>query len=161
MKLLKIVFALILATTVFAGKAQEQKGIPEVGCPPGQHPIISFVIDVLNFHRPKYNCERGFFICVRTHFEIDCTPDRSIFQPFFKDGKVQGYGVLLDGKMELHLPAALADLDEYAEDDMSVFSVEKDWVDIYFQEKKVGTMKEGDYEVTRVGEELVITVDLE
>jgi hypothetical protein len=160
MKTLKIFFVMLLAMNAIASKAQESKGIPDVGCPPGQHPIISIVIDGFNFHRPKYNCERGFSICLRLHLEADCTPDRDLFQTFFKDGQVHGYGVLLDGKVELHLPAALADLDEYAKDDMTVFSVEKEWLEIFYKEKKVGTLKEGDYEVKRTEEELVITVDL-
>jgi hypothetical protein len=161
MKFIKIIFSLLLLSNVFIGKAQGSKTAPEVGCPPGYHPIMALTIDVFNFHRPKYNCERGFFICIKgIHFEGDCTPDYPQFFPYFKDGLVHGYGLVLDGKIELHLPAALADHPGYAKDDMSIFSVEKDWVDVYINEKKIGTMKEGDYAVKRTELELIITVDL-
>jgi hypothetical protein len=164
MKTFKIFFVMLLAMNAIASKAQESKGNPtQLGdCPPGYHPIITITVEQFNFHRPKYNCERGFSLCIRgVYAGIDCTPDRSAFAPFFKDEFVHGYAVLLEGQIELHLPAALADLPEYAKDDMSVFSVEEEGITLYVKEEKVATLKHGDYKVQRVEEELVILIDLE
>jgi hypothetical protein len=161
MKQLKFIFCILMLANVLAGNAQNGKTTPEGSCPPGYITVITIDADVFNFHRPKYDCEKGFFICIRgVHFELDCQPATRL-SSYLKDSRVHGYGLLLDRQIELHLPAALAEHPAYANDDMSVFFVEKDWIEIYSKDKKIGTMKEGDYEVKRTEEELIILVDLE
>ncbi len=90
-----------------------------------------------------------------------CVPSSPLSARITEEGMVQGYALLIDGKVELHLPAELAQLPKYAREDMSIFSVEKDWISIFFEEKKIGTLKEGEYTVETIEKELVITIDLE
>jgi hypothetical protein len=116
-------------------------------CPAFSHPVYTYEIDQFNFHRPKYDCEKGFFICIRGHWDIRCAPNSPFSARITEEGMVQFYALLKDNQIELHLPAVLAELPQYAEEDMSVFSVEKDWISISFEGRRIGAMKEGDYPV--------------
>jgi hypothetical protein len=150
-----IVSSLIALVLLFAA----DKGFAQ--CPAFTHPVYTYEIDQFNFHRPKYDCGKGFFICIRGHWDIRCAPNSLFSARITEEGMVQFYALLKDKQIELHLPAALAELPQYAEDDMSVFSVEKDWISVSFEGSRIGAMKEGDYTVRRVKDELVVTIDLE
>lgn len=155
MKVRLTVFILSLFFVIAADQASAQ-------CPAFYHPRFTLVIDDVNFHRPKYDCERGFFICIETHWEIKCVPNSYLVaKPKLEDGKVHGYVLLKDEQVEIHLPAALADLDRYKDEEMNVFSVEPGIVTITLPDGSTRSLKEGDYLVERVEDELVITVDLE
>lgn len=42
-------------------------------CPEGTSEVWTYEFGSFNFHRPKYNCETGFWFCTTdAHWELDC-----------------------------------------------------------------------------------------
>jgi hypothetical protein len=159
MKMNKVFLSLLLSCASFCSNAQN-KNIDI--CPPATYVAFTFEFDAISFHRPRFDCCRGFFICIQGHWSFYCAPNtQQLIARITEDGIVQGYYLLLNKKVEIHLPAMLAELPQYANEDMTTFSVEKDWIDIFFGDRRLGALKEGDYVVARTDAELIISVDIE
>ena len=128
-------------------------------CPPGTYPAYTYHIDQFNFHKPRTNCESGFGLCIRGHWELDCKP-RS---PLYYDGRTaQGYGTISeDGtKTELHISIDLYKALLSEGEDVSTFEVGEG---IEVTDAETGflrTIVPGVYEVSVLESEVVVTMDL-
>ncbi len=122
-------------------------------CDKGQILIVYWNFDYFNFHRPKYNCEKGFSICIQDGFwALKCITVSPI--AILYNEKVNVWGEVKENQVELHFPVALRELEEYAAEDLETFSV-----DAPLHLNRNISLKPGNYAVKEVGQELVVVVD--
>jgi hypothetical protein len=130
------------------------KALPD-DCPPGQHPALTYDFDEFRFHRPKYDCESGFWFCTKggSGWQIKCV-DNLPFS-YISGTTAHLWARQLDnGQMEMHFPLALRETEGYTAEDLATFNVDEEW-EIY----PGVTLKPGDYPVKEVEKELVVVVD--
>lgn len=128
------------------------------GCPEGTHAVWSYSFDEFHFHRPKYNCDRGFWFCTKggSGWTVECVPNGSTAPvSTISEGKARVWAKEVDGKIELHFPLALKDTEGYTPEDLATFNVDEEY-EIY----NGITLKTGDYPVQQTENELVVLVDL-
>jgi hypothetical protein len=155
----KVLFILALfVTTIQVSQAQKQKPT----CPPGYTATgAQYNIDKFNFHKPRTDCASGFGICIKGHWTVNCTQTSPTSRITPTNSVDFWYKLTSTNQLELHLPASIASLPEYVNEDTTTFYVEdnstelKDGAGVTF-----ATLKDGAYTVTTVGSELVIVIDL-
>ncbi len=141
-------------------------------CPQGMCVTsASFMIDIFNFHKPRTNCQTGFGLCLRSHWEYTCG-----FPPYclgqvntgyrpetkIENGKVSGWFSIVNGKLELHLPVALETANSFQNTDFSTFHLDPDM--IYLKNDQgagIGKLKGGAYPVKKREQEFFVVIDLE
>jgi hypothetical protein len=132
--------------------SESHKVIP--GCPEGMHAVLSYEFAEFHFHRPKFDCESGFWFCtVGGHWEVDCVPDRPLASINGTTAYVWAQE-LENGQIEIHFPIGLKDTNGYTAEDLSIFNVDEEY-EIY----KGITLKTGDYPVVETDVDFVTVVD--
>lgn len=122
---------------------------------------VTFVIDQFNFHKPKTDCKSRFGICIRGHWEANCVPCWSNYRTGLENGKVTGWFIIKENKIELHLPLALGQTIEFINEDMTVFYLDDNMLEILNTDGSVNAkLKGGEYPVTIVDNDYVILIDL-
>jgi hypothetical protein len=157
---MKHFFVALLSMLSLTAMAQsESKEIDGLGggCLP--HEYESWVFDPFNFRfrRPKLDCEKGFGMCCKPAcFYTECRPrdirDFYKSEEFQNEGKVVGY--VKDRKLFLHFPKSFSELDEYRNDDLSIFFIDED-IDL----GKRGIIKSGEYKT--IQDEFGISVEID
>jgi hypothetical protein len=123
-------------------------------CPEGTHAVLVYEFDAFRFHRPRYNCERGFWFCTSGgQWSIQCVPNSPIAA--IEGGIANIWAEELGGQMELHFPLELKNTEGYTQEDLSTFNVDEEY-EIY----EGIILKPGDYSVTETENELVVIVDI-
>lgn len=138
-------------TTIPKLGTQAKLGQPD--CPPGYHLVLVYEYDRMRFHRPKKNCESGFYICSDGHWEWVCVPDYPMAAIVGQNASIWGQLNESETQLELHFPAGLASTPGYTANDLSVFSVD----DAKAVRPDV-VLVPGAYAVSLIGSELVVTV---
>ena len=164
----KISFLIITIVALKISYAQ-RIGNPEARinpCPPGQCVTeASFVFDQFNFHKPRTNCTSGFGLCVRGHIEYECGYSDCIGVQKVKTGiendKVIGWFTISENKLEMHLPAQLQNTGEFSTQDLSVFYIDDDMIEVKRSGNiLIGKLKGGQYPVVLNNSELIILIDI-
>ncbi len=115
---------------------------------------LSYVIDEFRLKRPKHNCNRGFWFCVKGHWEIiswDINNQYSVYKD--PNGQVHILGELIDDQVKLRFPIELNET--HSSSDLELFSVDEEY-EFY----PSYTMKIGQYDVNIIDNEYVVFVDL-
>lgn len=124
-------------------------------CPEGTHAVLTYEFDEFRFHRPRRDCESGFWFCtVGGHWEVNCVPN----SPFASINGTTAYvwaQELENGQIEIHFPLALKDTEGYSAEDLATFNVDEEY-EIY----EGITLKIGDYSVEETEIDLVVVVDV-
>jgi len=165
----KIIFfaSFLIAVSITNGQKKE---LPENPCPPGECSYgVSIVFDQFNFHKPRTGCTSGFGLCIKVHVEPICkpcplgypTPDYNNMKTDISGEEVKAWWRIISGKLELHLPAALQNVDGYTQTDFSVFEIEDNSFIIDNPDKTIyASVKGGQYKVSRVDDDFVVLLDL-
>ena len=118
-------------------------------------PCIQFVyvIDDFAFHRPKFNCLKGFWFCVTGHWEIryDCGGLASYNN---ETKKVTVIAEINDqNKLTIHYPKELLNL--YTQEDLATLYADDD-----YEISEGVTIKKGQYSVEINENDITVIVDL-
>jgi hypothetical protein len=142
---------------------QEQGKAPFAGCPPGTCPMITFEVSTFNFHKPRTECQSGFGLCIRGTWGSDCKPCYSYKgagEPVkIENGIVRCRGEIKNGKLELHIPAAIKTEQRLSDAEVSTFSMDDASISISCNGQTLQN-KKGDYPVLFSENEFVVSVDL-
>lgn len=150
----------IICVFSFAQTEKVPENVPD--CPEGTHPVIIYEFDEFRFHRPKWNCQSGFWFCtVGAKWTVQCVPNASSFpyKPVISGKHATVIAELAEKNIRFHFPAALLSTEGYTKKDLSVFNVDEA-LEIDFGSKKIKLIT-GDYAVKLVKEELIIDVNYE
>lgn len=149
----------IICVFSFAQTEKVPEKVPD--CPPGTHPVIIYEFDEFRFHRPKWNCQSGFWFCtVGGKVTVQCVPVSSFPYKSVINGKhTTVIAELTDKNIQFHFPAALLSVEGYTKKDLSVLNVDEA-LEINFGSKKLKLIT-GDYAVNIVKDELIIDVNYE
>jgi len=117
---------------------------------------LTMEFDGFNFHRPKFDCEKGFWFCFlgSTGWYIDCVPNVPV--AYLKGTTAFVWARELDNQVEIHFPLDLKKDPKYTADDLKVFSVDEK----YTLAENI-TLKPGEYAVKESDSELIVIVDLQ
>jgi hypothetical protein len=131
-------------------------------CPPGYGVKANYVIDRLNFHKPRTSCNSGFGFCVKGHWEFTCVAGVPIYTPteITPAGEVKIWLTIVNGKIELHIPTALSQTPEFANIDMTTFEIEDSSISIGKGGSNLGYVKGGVYNVQVVGSDYVVLMNI-
>ncbi|WP_320814676.1 hypothetical protein [Flavobacterium sp.] len=125
-------------------------------CPDGMIAVISYEFDSFHFHRPKNNCESGFWFCTKGgDWTVNC-----VINPY---GKTYSYltdsttvvAAIVDRKNEVisfHFPIGLINKDGNTQSDFEIFNVDEE---LTFDDV---TLIKGNYRSTFTNEEIIIDV---
>lgn len=125
------------------------------GCPEGTHAVLAYDFDEFRFHRPKYDCERGFWFCTvnGSGWYIDCVPNKPV--AYIRNGTAFVWVEELDNnQVEFHFPLDLKNDPNYSREDLATFNVDDEYI-LY----EGITLIPGDYAVKETATELVVVVD--
>src|SRR5258705_13634088 len=155
----KIIFFASFLMVVTISKGQANK-LPIYPCPDGQCSYgVLLVFDQFNFHKPRTVCKSGFGLCIKIHSEPICkpcplgypTPDDNM-KTEITGGQVKAWWRISSGKVELHLPADLQNLEEYSKEDLTMFEIGDNSFIIDNPDKTAyATVKGGPYKVSKTG----------
>lgn len=130
-------------------------------CPHGYHAVFEYEFDGFNFHRPKHNCESGFWFCVSGHWEIDCEANGtngaiaiSEIDLINNTTTVAAIHNKTNKTVEFYFPKDLASVGKNTLSDFSVFNVDEN-----LKMANGIILKKGNYSSVVVGTEIIITVD--
>ena len=140
--------------------AQSNKQAPE--CPPGTHPVLVNNCDFKNFHRPKKNCQSGFWFCFECDgWRIECLPNfPSAFKAIVDDkNKATVWAELTDKSVIFHFPAALKNSNAYVSTDLEKLNVDES-LELRFPNRTV-KLKIGEYAVREMYGELIVEVPVQ
>ena len=135
-------------------------------CPQGQCVTqASYVFDQVNFHKPRTNCTSGFGLCIRGHVEYECGYGDCIgvqvFRTRIENDKVYGWFNISGNKFELHVPLQLQNSDDFRNQDLSIFYIDDDMIEIIRSDNtSIGKLKGGQYPVVLNNNDLVIIIDI-
>lgn len=128
--------------------------VPDNDCPAGQHPVWSYEFNGFNFHRPKFSCDAGFWFCFRGgHWVKNCVSDDPNAQ--IKANSTIVWGKIVGSQFEIHFPTGLQNKPGNSPRDFQTFSVD----DEYELDTNL-TLAKGSYQVTTVGSEFVVLVNV-
>lgn len=131
-------------------------------CPPGTHGCgFDIECSFENFHRPKFQCTRGFWLCVECTKPVPtCCPDAGFKLASF-DSVTKMITVRINfvgkNKLEFRFPAAMKDNINYTEEDLKYFSVDE--AKSFNLNGKNVKLITGDYKTEIIGSEIVVRVD--
>jgi len=130
-------------------------------CPFGQHEVLTFDIETINFHKPRTNCTSGFGFCVKGTWDIICVNDRqTYYSAITPDGIAHIWAqVLRGGLLEIHFPIELVNTPGYTIDDLSNFSVDEEW-DINPEPNNPLIMEVGQYKTSFTEHEIIVIVPI-
>jgi hypothetical protein len=166
----KIMFLVVVCATFGTAKSQSSKVHP---CPPGQCIVnVAYVLDVLNFHKPRTDCKSQFGFCIKGHMEYDCVDAGTSpaatncnWESRYSTGlrvagtKVYAGFIVVNDVLELHIPRALAATAEFANEDMSLFHVDDNAIAIQSRAGMVlGYLKGGAYIVTSSANDFIVKI---
>lgn len=120
------------------------------------YPCIAliYVIDDFKFHRPKFDCLKGFWFCFTGHWEItyDCGNLTTNYNS--QTNQVTVYAeIISENKLIIHYPKELTDL--YSSEDLAKLSADNDY------EISDGiTIKKGEYPVEINSNDITVVVDI-
>jgi len=125
-------------------------------CPDGMIAVLSYEFDSFHFHRPKKNCESGFWFCTKGGgWNIDCVinPNGKIYSGI--TDTTTTVAAIIDRENELitfHFPIELINKDGNTLSDFETFSVDEElkFADV--------TLIKGEYQSTFTIDEIVIDV---
>lgn len=120
-------------------------------CPVGQGSIAVYACDV-EFHRPKYNCEKGFWFCfLNCHWEKRCLANSTTGSTGFLYAKI-----VKEKYVEFHFPNEYIDKQHFTAEEKSVFNVDDPLI-FEFEKQKVQLIT-GDYPTKQEKQELTVLV---
>lgn len=120
-------------------------------CPPGTTLTYVFTCD-FHLHRPKFNCEKGFwFCCKEKRWDIKCLPNYHVGSVGYI------YGRIIDGDyMEFHFPNEIVKKQNFTKEEVAVFNVD-DPLEFENEKDKIQLIT-GDYPTIQLKEELIVRV---
>ncbi len=120
-------------------------------CPPGTTLTYVYTCDLV-FHRPKFDCLRGFWFCCKDkHFEIKCVPTNHMGSVGYI------YGRIIEGDyMEFHFPNDVIKKQNFTKEEVAVFNVD-DALEFEDGKDKIKLIT-GDYPTIQQKEELIVRV---
>jgi hypothetical protein len=143
-------------------KVSSEKILTAGPCPPGYGVKASYIIDRLNFHKPRTSCNSGFGFCVNGHWEVTCIAGVPIYTPtgITPTGEVKIWLTIVNGRIELHMPTALSQTPEFTNVDMTTFEIENNSISIGKGGSSLGYVKGGVYNVQVIGSDYVVLMDV-
>jgi hypothetical protein len=127
-------------------------------CPPGLCPVVSFNLEVLNFHKPRTSCSKGFGFCIRFSTAVNCEYCR--WKSGIENGVVNST-ISLSGQIaEWHLPLSLKNEKSFEDTDMSFFEIDDDSFSIDMGNGHRSFVKGGTYPVVTIDNEMVVYLKL-
>jgi len=130
-------------------------------CPTGYHKKIRFSFNDFNFHRPKFDCLRGFWAChIGGHWEVTCEPDNSVAPLSYTSGTTAYVWGKLDEvnhTVALHFPLSLSNDPNYTQEDLANLNVDDAWEFAADGDDKY-TFVIGEYPVIQTSVDLTVTV---
>ena len=124
-------------------------------CPPGMLAVISYEFDTFRFHRPKKNCESGFFFCSDGDWVINCVenPKGRLYSGMTETTTtVAGIIDRENSLISFHFPIELINKEGNTQSDFEIFNVDED---LSFGDL---TLVKGNYPSTFTNNEIIINV---
>lgn len=124
-------------------------------CPKGMIEVWSYEFETFHFHRPKYDCERGFWFCTDGGWTVDCVTNPNAKSQITNTGTIV-LGIV-DREKEIisfHFPIELIGKGGNTQSDFETFNVD--------EELKFGDLSlvKGDYTSTFTNDEIIINVSI-
>jgi len=162
MKHLIIILALLLS-----GYAKAQRTISSTfetpgnnaGCPSGYCPSLHINLEIFNFHKPRTSCLAGFGVCCRLSSSVTCEP--CFHKSEVSERYATCYAFVRDESVELHIPAAIREMEGFEKSDFKSFEVESGTWEISEDGKETKFIKGGEYEVNEKDDELIVVLPFE
>jgi len=128
--------------------------MPIDDCPEGQHLAWFYEFNGFNFHRPKFNCNSGFWFCFRDgHWVKRCVADNPSTE--IKTNSTVVWGKMVGSQFEIHFPAGLQYMPGNSPQDFQTFSVDDEYeIDTNL------TLAKGSYTVSTIGSDFVVLVNI-
>lgn len=118
--------------------------------------VLTYVIDEFKLHRPKHNCERGFWFCVEGHWETKTVYTTNMLVSYTDPSGQSHLWASVEGKIaKIHFPESLKYNPLFTSDDLAFLNA-----DSPYELSKGIIVKPGTYAVTTLNKELIVTVDL-
>lgn len=138
MKQFFIAFALAVAGSLFNLEVAAQK-----------KNTCTWHITSIKFKRPKFDCQRGFGVCIKSHWDflvVDFTTDDCEFslqfggdEPRVEKGEVIAGVAISKSKLRLALPKEILEMEDYSNEDLSVLPVDEKII-VYVNKKPYKTI---------------------
>lgn len=139
-------------------KVDSGSGIGVVGgdvCPDGMIAVVSYEFDTFRFHRPKKDCESGFWFCSDGKWVITCVenPNGRIHSGITESTTTVAAIIDKSNKIvSFHFPIGLIGKDGNNLSDFETFNVDEE---VPFGDL---TLIKGDYQSTFTNDEIIINV---
>lgn len=141
-------FTLTIANAQIVGRSAPN-------CPAGQHPVLTYACD-LAFHRPKFDCESGFWFCFSNcTWTSSCVGDLA-FRSAEREFSNEVIGELVGDNFVIHFPKGAVERSNLSAVDKSTINVD-DALQFVFNGKKV-TLIKGDYSTQETEYEIIATI---
>lgn len=120
-------------------------------CPLGEYQAAVYACD-FEFHRPKFDCKKGFWFCfLNCDWEKKCIPKSTAGSYGFVFAKI-----VKGDFLEFHFPNTVIEKQNFSKEEKSVFNVDDPLV-FEFDKQKVQLIT-GDYPTKQEKEELTVLV---
>lgn len=125
--IITLVLTMLLSSTLYSQKLEQtvEQSAP-VECPAGTHAVLTYSCE-LAFHRPKFDCESGFwFCCGNGQWTTTCVPNSQYFgaDKTGKTSKIKMFVEVTDQQFIFHFNASLKNEPGYSNSDLQVFNVD-------------------------------------
>lgn len=130
-------------------------GGPPYNAPPGYNWSLHYSYNDFNFHRPRFNCEHGFWFCfIDGYWHWEITPSWPVSTISGTTAHIWGK-YLGNNKFEIHFPIALKTQVGYSSNELLNFSVDDT---MYLENNTI--LKFGDYNTNETTTEIIAVVDI-
>jgi len=116
---MKKLLSFIVLVTAFSGVKAQQ-------CPPGQSPSFIYSCE-LNFHRPKFDCKKGFWFCFsECKWKIGCVPTTGStgFLSWLSKNQQTVFAEVDKEKLVFHFPEKVMEKQGFSEEERKTFNVD-------------------------------------